>query len=126
MDRRHSLGLLASSALAPLVVAAGGSRTVNLPNNSSNPDPQLPYVADLVRLALTKVGDAADVRLVPLEMQQSRSMSELAAGRAPFDLMWTMTTPARERSGLRVIRFPIDRGLLVSVASRPSGMAVAS
>ncbi|MEJ1935818.1 hypothetical protein WDZ92_36960, partial [Nostoc sp. NIES-2111] len=69
-------------------------------------------MADLVRLALAKVGDLADVRLVSLEMQQSRSMSELLAGRAAFDLMWSMTTVQRERSGLRVIRFPIDRGLL--------------
>lgn len=112
MDRRHLLGLLASPALVPLARASGGSRTVRLPNNSTNPDPQLAYVADLIRLALTKVGAAVDVRLVPLEMQQSRSMAELVAGRAQYDLMWSMTTRARERSGLRVIRFPIDRGLL--------------
>lgn len=112
MNRRGTLSLLAGTALAPLAVASGGARTVNLPSNSTNPDPQLAYVADLVRLALAKVGDLADVRMVPLEMQQSRSMSELLAGRASFDLMWSMTTVQREQSGLRVIRFPIDRGLL--------------
>lgn len=112
MDRRHSLGLLASPALVPLALASGVGRTVKLPNNNTNPDPQMAYVADLIRLALSKVGDAPEVRLIPLEMQQSRSMAELVAGRAEFDLMWSMTTAARERSGLRVIRFPIDRGLL--------------
>lgn len=112
MNRRHWLGLLASSALAPFAVASGGSRTIILPNNSTNVDPQLAYVSDLVRLALSKVGDTTEVRFAPLEMQQSRSMAELVSGRAPFDLMWSMTTAIREQSGLRVIKFPIDRGLL--------------
>lgn len=110
--RRHLLSFLTSPMLLPAALGAGEGRTIHLPRNTTNADPQLPYVSDLLRLALLKAGSKAEVQYVDIEMQQSRSMTELLGGLAPFDLMWSMTTPERERSGLRVIRFPIDRGLL--------------
>lgn len=112
MDRRLVLSALATMAGAPTLARASNERTVYLPQNNTNSDPQLRYVSDLVRLAFNKIGANADVRWTALEMQQSRSLADLLSGQAPFDLMWSMTTLEREQSGVRFVRFPIDRGLL--------------
>lgn len=85
---------------------------VKLPRHVSARDPQLGYMQALVSLALHKVGDKAEVQLVDVEMQQGRSMVELAAGQSAFDLMWTLTDQQREDSGLLPVRIPVDRGLM--------------
>ena len=83
-----------------------------MPRHISMPDPQMPYVRRLVDLALAHVGSRIEVKVVDLEMTQGRSLLELATGRGPIDLMWTMTDLQRETSGLLPVRIPIDRGLI--------------
>jgi hypothetical protein len=112
MKRRNVLVLLQGGIASMLEAWAAPLRIVKLPQHKSNLDPQLGYVSDLVRLALAKLGDNAEVRLVPLEMQQRRSLAELSSGRSTYDLMWSMTDVDREKSGLLPVRIPIDRGLL--------------
>lgn len=108
-DRRR---FLATALLAPGAWAAEPRAEVVLPRHLRAADPQLPYVRQLVQLALSKAGSPRAVRLVDLEMAQGRSLVELAQGRSPFDLMWTVTDRQRESSGLIPVRFPIDRGLM--------------
>lgn len=110
LSRRHLLTL-------PLGLAAGSLRAqplepVRLPRHISMPDPQMNYVRRLVDLGLGRAGSRAEVRLVDLEMTQGRSLVELATGRSPVDLMWTVTDRQRESSGLLPVRIPIDRGMM--------------
>jgi hypothetical protein len=101
--------------LAPLkLTAAAGddSAPARMPRHISAPDPQLAYVRRLVDLALLRAGSRHEVKVVDLEMTQGRSLLELATGRGPIDLMWTMTDLQRETSGLLPVRIPIDRGLI--------------
>jgi hypothetical protein len=102
--------LLIGGLAAP--AAHAESVRVWLPRHMSTADPQLPYVQQLVLLALERAGVNADVQLVNLEMYQGRSLVELARGSSPIDLMWTMTDRERESSGILPIRIPIDRGLM--------------
>jgi hypothetical protein len=111
LPRRRVVGALAASAFLPAAWAAG-RELVRLPQHTTMRDPQLSYVQALVALALDKVGIPHEIQLIPLEMQQGRSLLELAAGRSPFDMMWTLTDAAREASGAIPIRIPIDRGLM--------------
>ena len=111
MNRRDSLvgvGLLP----ATFGSRASAGKVVTLPRHTSSQDPQLAYVADLVRLAYSKLGESIQLRFALLEMQQSRSLAELLTSQSSFDLMWSVTNQEREQSGLRVIRVPIDRGLM--------------
>lgn len=131
MKRRELLfGVGLPSAL--LGQAAFAGKTVTLPRHTSNEDPQLAYVADLVRLAYSRIGESIDVRFASLEMQQSRSLAELLTNQSSFDLMWSVTNAEREQSGLRVVRVPIDRGLMgwrlliVRAADLPKWKAVTS
>ncbi|KQW43394.1 MULTISPECIES: hypothetical protein [unclassified Roseateles] len=102
--------LLLGALAAPL--ARAESVRVWLPRHMSTADPQLPYVRRLVMLALDRAGVSGDVQLMNLEMYQGRSLTELARGSSPIDLMWTMTDHERESSGLLPVRIPIDRGLM--------------
>jgi hypothetical protein len=99
------------AALAATPVRAEPVR-VWLPQHMSSADPQLPYVRQLVLLALARAGVESDVQLINLEMYQGRSLIELARGSSPFDVMWTMTDQDRESSGALPVRIPIDRGLM--------------
>ncbi len=103
---------LITATLAAPLGASSAAEPVRLPHHLGAEDPQLPYVQRVVQLALERVGRSADIRLVDLDMAQSRSLTELAAGTSPFDLMWTMTDTHREASGLLPVRIPIDRGLM--------------
>ncbi|MFG6467012.1 hypothetical protein [Roseateles sp. BYS87W] len=85
---------------------------VHVPVHGSRPDPQLPYVRQLIQLALQHAGRTAELVDVPTEMSQTRSLAEVAQGTAPNDIMWTMTDRFRESCGLLPVRVPIDRGLL--------------
>lgn len=91
---------------------ASAGKVVTLPRHILNQDPQLAYVAELVRLAYSKLGESIQLRFALLEMQQSRSLAELMTSQSSFDVMWSVTNQEREQSGLRVIRVPIDRGLM--------------
>jgi ABC-type amino acid transport substrate-binding protein len=96
-------------AARPLPAAAAAA--VRLPLHFSLGDPQLPYVRRLLELALMHADSKAEVRIVPVEMTQGRTLIELARGDGPIDVMWTVTDRHREASGLLPVRVPIDRGL---------------
>lgn len=105
--------LLALPLLLPANrLAAQPLEPVRLPRHISMPDPQMNYVRRLVELALNRTGGRAEVRLIDLEMTQGRSLVELATGRSPVDLMWTVTDRQRETGGLLPVRIPIDRGMM--------------
>lgn len=110
LQRRPLLALPLLLAARPLQAQAG--EPVRLPRHISMPDPQLRYVRRVVELALQRAGSRLAVRYVDLDMTQGRTLIELASGRSPVDLMWTMTDSRRESSGLLPVRIPIDRGLL--------------
>lgn len=109
--RRRSL-LPLSLLLAARPLTAQTLAPVRLPRHVTMPDPQLPYLLRIITLALQRVGQTADIRMTDLEMTQGRTLVELATGRGPVDMMWTMTDRQREASGLLPVRIPIDRGLL--------------
>lgn len=92
--------------------AAPPVQVVRVPHHVSIPDPQLAYLSRIVDLGLARAGGRFEVRPIPLEMAQGRSLVELALGNSPVDLMWTMTDRDREASGLLPVRIPIDRGLM--------------
>ncbi|MFG6428341.1 hypothetical protein [Roseateles sp. LYH14W] len=110
LRRRPLLALPLLLAGRPLQAQPG--EPVRLPRHISMPDPQLHYVRRIVELALSRAGSRLEVRPVDLDMTQGRTLIELASGRSPIDLMWTMTDRQRESSGLLPVRIPIDRGLL--------------
>lgn len=110
MRRRSLLPLSLLLAARPLTAQTLGP--VRLPRHVTMPDPQLPYLLRIIALALQRVGQTADIRMTDLEMTQGRTLVELATGRGPVDMMWTMTDRQREASGLLPVRIPIDRGLL--------------
>lgn len=96
------LGLLADPASAAL--------KVRHPPIQSADDHRAEYPVAVLRLALEKAG--VDAHIVPsgVPMEQARAMRALASGRL-IDVMWTVSTPERERL-LRPVRVPIDRGLI--------------
>ena len=104
--------LLAAPWACGLTPAHADTVTISLPHHLSAVNPQLPYMARVVTLALQRAGHTADVRLADLEMSQGRSLLELSRGTSPMDVMWTVTDRQREASGLLPVRVPIDRGLM--------------
>ncbi|MBV8465933.1 MAG: transporter substrate-binding domain-containing protein [Burkholderiales bacterium] len=96
--------------ILPVFTIAAGN-TLIYPLHQADKDPQLPYVLDVLRLAIRESG--VDYRLVPSKekMVQSREIADLSAGRGNIDILWTMTSPEREQA-LLPIRVPIDRGLI--------------
>jgi hypothetical protein len=109
--RRRSL-LTVPLMLGGAPLAAQPGEPVRLPRHISMPDPQLNYVRRVVELALNRAGSKLEIRPVELDMAQGRTLIELASGRSPIDLMWTVTDRQRESSGLLPVRIPIDRGLM--------------
>jgi ABC-type amino acid transport substrate-binding protein len=101
------LALVALMA-SPAIVAAPLS--VRHPLVQSVDDHRAEYPVAVLRLALEKAGVRADLRPAPVAMEQARAMRSLAQGRL-IDVMWTVSTPERERR-LRAVRIPIDRGLI--------------
>ena len=110
LRRRPLLALPLLLASRPLLAQPG--KPVRLPRHISMPDPQLAYVRRVVELALSRAGSKLEIRPVDLDMAQGRTLVELAAGRSPIDVMWTVTDRQRETSGLLPVRIPIDRGLM--------------
>lgn len=110
LPRRRLLALPLVLAAHP--VAAQPGEAVRLPRHVTMPDPQLAYVRRVVELALSRANSRLELRQVELDMTQGRTLIELASGRSPVDVMWTMTDRDRESGGLLPVRIPIDRGLL--------------
>lgn len=97
--------LLALFCAAPLA-----AETLIYPQHSNGVDPEA-YVVELLRQALVKSG--GDYQLQPSHrpMPQSRAEQSLEQNDGMVQLMWTMTTKAREES-LLPIRIPIYKGLI--------------
>lgn len=74
-------------------------------------DPQLPYILDLLRLALGQAPRPYEVHAGGTAMTQGRGLRELAFGRGELNLLWSMTSRERENS-LPAVRIPLDRGIL--------------
>lgn len=110
LRRRPLLALPGLLFARPL--AAQADAPVRLPRHVRMPDPQLLYVQRLVERALRLAHSRLTIQPVELDMAQGRTLLELASGRSPIDLMWTVTDKAREASGLLPVRVPIDRGLM--------------
>lgn len=110
LRRRPLLALPGLLLARPL--AAQADAPVRLPRHVRMPDPQLLYVQRLVERALRLAHSRLTIQPVELDMAQGRTLLELASGRSPIDLMWTVTDKAREASGLLPVRVPIDRGLM--------------
>lgn len=85
---------------------------MQFPRHTSRADPQFLYMRRLAELALTLAGYEPRITDVATEMTQQRSIAELALGRAPNEVMWTVTSREREEAGVLPVRVPIDRGLL--------------
>lgn len=106
-------------ALVPLLLAAllaansFASELIRHPRPVGERDLRNIYALDLLRLALDKTQEShGSYRLESIAdtLEQSRAISELAAGRQ-LDVIWTMTSRDREEQ-LRPIRIPIHKGLI--------------
>lgn len=99
---------LAAAMFAALAPVHAGSRVV-YPQWASGDTRQVFYF-NVLKLALGKV--EADTRLQPSQtvMNQGRALKQLAGGRA-VDVVWSMTSRAREAE-LLPVRIPLDMGLI--------------
>jgi len=108
---RRILSSLAVSILLFSVWATSMAQAVVYPRHQAQNDPQLQYVLDVLRLALSKSGKPYELSQSSNVMVQSRAITELAANTGALDVIWVMTDPEREEL-LLPIRIPIDRGLI--------------
>lgn len=70
------------------------------------------YAVALLGMALQRAGLPHRLKAQPFDpMSQGRMELELNRSNSPLDVMWTMTSRARERQ-LHALRIPLDRGLL--------------
>lgn len=103
--RRRGLLL---TLLAPGQLLAQPLTRVVYPEHEVFHDPHLPYMLDLLRLALPQ--NAYEVHASGTAMTQGRGLRELEFGRSDINLMWSMTSRERERT-LLTVRIPLDRGV---------------
>ncbi|MBI2733531.1 MAG: transporter substrate-binding domain-containing protein [Aquabacterium sp.] len=81
------------------------------PRHQARNDPQLQYMLEVLRLAVSKSGKSYELRQRAREMVQSRAIAELASNSGAVDVIWVMSTPEREAQ-LIPVRIPVDRGLI--------------
>lgn len=99
-------------AIALLLGAVSAwAELVTYPRHQGDQDPQIQYMLEVLRLALTKSGHQYELRQASTVMVQSRAISELAANTGSVDVIWTMTNLEREAQ-LLPVRIPVDRGLI--------------
>ncbi|KAB8064754.1 transporter substrate-binding domain-containing protein [Janthinobacterium violaceinigrum] len=102
------------AGLWPLRAAAAGLSSPQLlvyPRHQALSDPQQAYVTALLQRALARSGHAYALRRSELRMVQTRAMQEIATASGSVDVVWAMTSRARE-THLLPVRIPIDRGLI--------------
>jgi ABC-type amino acid transport substrate-binding protein len=109
MTRRLTLWLTALAMLAGLAHAR--AEVVIYPRHQAQKDPQLQYVLDVLRLALSRSGKPYELRQASTVMVQSRAIAALAGNTGSLDVIWVMTNQEREKL-LLPVRIPIDRGLI--------------
>lgn len=114
--RPGPIAALALAVLAASLAGAASTRTddsplrVRHPSTGDATDLRAIYPVAVLHLALGKAGVAAEIVPAAVPMEQGRAIRALAAGRL-IDVLWTVSTPERERQ-LRPVRVPIDRGLI--------------
>ncbi|HSX71575.1 MAG TPA: hypothetical protein VLF16_11645, partial [Pseudomonas sp.] len=99
-----------TALLALFCSASLSAEPVVYPLHSKGPDPEA-YVVELLRQALAKSGGDYQPRPSHRAMTQSRAEHSLERNDGAVQLMWTMTTRAREES-LLPVRIPIYKGLI--------------
>ncbi|MDZ7925168.1 MAG: diguanylate cyclase [Marinagarivorans sp.] len=107
---RPALLQLALLCLGLLATQTHAQQTVYYPRAESLGDERSSYPVELLKLSLKHSDQQFTLAPSALHMQQGRSLKLLAQGRL-VDVVWTVTSSARE-SSLLPIRIPIDRGLL--------------
>lgn len=99
--------LLALLAMATLPVDA--AQIVAYGRPSADIDLKASYPVDLLQLALSKSGREYQLQPTAEVIPQSRAILLLQSN-AVIDVLWTVTSPERERV-LLPVRIPIDRGI---------------
>ncbi|MFZ4874557.1 substrate-binding periplasmic protein [Janthinobacterium sp. Mn2066] len=103
--------MLAGAGSRMPAVSAERASTLIYPRHQGEDDPHLEYVLALLRLALQRSGKVYALRGSGQRMVQTRAMLEIELGTGSADIVWTMTSRAREAQ-LLPVRIPLDRGLL--------------
>jgi len=98
------------AALLVLFSPTLAAETLTYPLHSSGVDPEA-YVVELLQQALARNGGDYQLRPSPRPMPQSRAEQSLEQNDGSVQLMWSMTTRAREES-LLPVRIPIYKGLI--------------
>ena len=99
------------AALLALVCALPlAAEPLTYPQHSSGADPEA-YVVELLRQALARSGGDYQLQPSPRPMPQSRAEQSLEQNDGAVQLMWSMTTRARE-DVLLPIRIPLYKGLI--------------
>ncbi|PYC21020.1 hypothetical protein DMO17_16845 [Aquipseudomonas alcaligenes] len=98
------------AALLVLFSPTLAAETLTYPLHSNGVDPEA-YVVELLQQALARSGGDYQLRPSPRPMPQSRAEQSLEQNDGSVQLMWSMTTRAREES-LLPVRIPIYKGLI--------------
>ncbi|MBD9416567.1 transporter substrate-binding domain-containing protein [Pseudomonas sp. PDM16] len=101
---------LSATLVALLCSLQLAAETLTYPLHSNGVDPEA-YVVELLSRALAKGGGDHRLQPTPKPMPQSRAEQSLEQNDGKVQLMWTMTTKAREET-LLPVRIPIYKGLI--------------
>lgn len=93
-----------------LLVTSASAEPLTYPLHSTGVDPEA-YVVELLQLALARSDGDYSLRASPQGMTQSRAEHSLEQNDGRIQVMWGMTSKAREEI-LLPIRIPIYRGLI--------------
>jgi hypothetical protein len=101
-----TLGLLA----LPFAVAQE-SLNINVPRSDAKVDPNEAYMSELLQSIIQHSPRQYHLVYSKGRMEQGRSIYEMTKPDGKIDILWSMTTDAREKQ-LIPIRLPIDKGLI--------------
>jgi hypothetical protein len=91
--------------------ALHAAEIVYYPRPESTSDKRSEYPVKLLELALQKSGEQYQLSPSPVAMLQGRALLEVDTKSHLVNILWAMTSVAREKQALP-IRIPIDKGLL--------------
>lgn len=111
MRWRQGIAIASLAWLLACTAAWAAGERIFYPRHPAVHDPQLAYVLDVLQLAIDESGTHYTPMPTAFAMVQSRAISELQRNSGLVDLLWTMTSPQRERE-LLAVPIPIDRGLI--------------
>lgn len=107
MHRRAGLAIGLSLAL-PLIGAA--PLRVRVPHQPREVDPETHYPLRVLRAALKAAGQDFKIEYSQSPIIQARAIRELESEDGVIDVIWSMSSKAREQS-LHAVRVPLYRGL---------------